>query len=137
MYAKHGAGLRTYYRFARTCYIFTRWWHDVQQIVSPKSIQPQKRENLRVSRLAIVFWTFQRQTAKAPLDVKAGLVERAVVAFCNTLINICQTEKSERIRHVPFLHLQAPGDESIVGTTERGVLLNFITGLAGERERRK
>lgn len=61
------------------------------------------------------------------------------MAFCNTLINICRMEKSES-RHVPFLHLQVPDDESIIlGTTEHGVLLNFITGLerGGRRTKAK
>jgi len=58
------------------------------------------------------------------------------MAFCNTLINICQTEKDEWIKHVPFLYLQVPDDESIIlGTTEHGMQLNLITGLEWESRR--
>ena len=85
----------------------------------PKKHCTLKRKYLRISRLAVIFWTFQRQTAKAPLDIKAGLIERAVVGFCNTLINICQMEKGEWVKHMPFLYLQVPYDESItLGTRE-------------------
>lgn len=70
------------------------------------------------------------------MDVKAGLIEGAVVAFCNTLINICQMEKGEWIKHMPFLYLQVPDDESIIlVTTEYRVQLNVITGLEGEGRR--
>lgn len=129
--AKHGVGLPTTYIFVRICCVFRRSCNQ-------KSVQPWKTKYLRISWLAVIFWALQRQTAEASLDVKAGLIERAVVAFCNTLINICQMEKGEWIKHMPFLYLQVPDDESILsGTTEHGEQLHHTTRLEWEGRRTK
>lgn len=136
MCAKFGVGLNS-----KVCICQNLFSQQCEENMPPKKTQcTLKRKYLRISRLAVIFWTFQRQTAKAPLDIKAGLIERAVVGFCNTLINICQMKKGEWVKHMLFLYLQVPYDENItLGTREYGVQLNIITGLrkAGEQKEEK
>lgn len=93
---------------------------------------------LRVSWLAVILGTVQRQAAKATLDVEAGLIEGAVVAFCNTLIDICQMETEEWIKHLLLLSLQDPDNGSVLlDAPEHGVQLNITRVLQGEGRRTK
>lgn len=60
------------------------------------------------------------------------------MAFCNTLIDICQMETREWIKHMLFLYLRVPDNDSILlNTTEHGLQLNITTELQGQGRRTK